>query len=115
MFRPNLSCVVYTNLSNDIYGKPSLSGAVNERCAIVSKTLSSVKSTLRADTSASRGNAREAHADVHILLTANTKAKINDVIEVSGTKIQVTKMEERRSLLGRVDHYEAIGIYWSSQ
>ena len=114
MFRPNQSCIIYSEITNDVYGTPILGGAVSERCAVTTTATLSVKSTVRADSSATRGNAREIHIDSIVLLTKGTVAKMGDVIEFDDVKMRITKMICRKSVFGRIDHYEVSGTYWSA-
>ena len=75
MFRPNLTCIISVSSGEtDVYGKPMPAKRVTERCAIVKLDIKNTKTSVRADTSASRGNARELIADSVILLTKNTVA-----------------------------------------
>ena len=114
MFRPNQSCVIYTSVVNDVYGKPSLGGPVRERCTVTTTLISAVKSAVRADTSATRGNAREINIDATVLMVKNTKARIDDILEVDGVKMRITGMIRRQDLQGNTDHYEVTGTYWSN-
>lgn len=114
MFRPNQDCIIYTSVVNDVYGRPALANAVHERCTVTTTVISVVKSAIRADTSATRGNAREMDVDATVLLTKRTKAKLGDIIEVDGVKMRITSMIRRDNLQGVTDHYEVTGTYWSN-
>lgn len=107
MFRPNLNCTIQTSSGKtDVYGQPTLGARYNERCAVVTLNITSVKSSVRADTAASNGNARELQSDANILLTASTKAEIDDVIELQGLKLLIMSKLPRFSVEGVLDHYE---------
>lgn len=113
MFRPNLDCVVRQKAGNDVYGMPAYGARKRERCAIVKKVLRSDKTSVRADSSASRGNARELEADVLILVSPNTTAQIDAILDVVGDQFRVMSKHGRYSIAGKLDHYELGCNYYS--
>lgn len=116
MFRPNKNCVLHKSSGKtDVFGQPLPSAKIPERCFIITLNLKNEKSSVRADTSASRGSARELQADAVLLMTKFSKAQIDDVIEIEGIKIRVVGRFPRHDLNGRLDHYEVAGTYWSEK
>lgn len=114
MFKPNLKCrVQISSGKNDVYGQPIPGRYVNERCAVVKLNLSNEKSSVRADSSASRGNAIEEEAVSVILLPATTQANKDDIIEVAGVKLRISARQPRFDVSGRLDHYEINATMWS--
>ncbi len=114
MFKPNLDCVVHvSNGETDLYGQPLPAKRVRERCAVIKLVVENVKSAVRADTSASRGSARELHADSVILLTKNTAANIDDILEVAGQSLKVQAKFPRFDVQGNLDHFEIQASIWS--
>lgn len=114
MFRPNLTCIISVSSGEtDVYGKPLPATRVTERCAIVKLNIKSLTTSVRTDTSATRGNARELTADTVILLTAKTVANIDDIIEVSGATLRIVSKFPRHSVAGVLDHYEITATIWS--
>lgn len=114
MFRPNLNCIISVSSGEtDVYGKPMPSKRVTERCAIVKLDIKNLNTSVRADTSATRGNARELTADSVILLAKNTVANIDDTIEVSGVTLRIASKFPRHSVAGVLDHYEITATIWS--
>jgi hypothetical protein len=99
----------------DVYGMPNPVKAVVEKCAIVKMVIVNEKSSVRADTSASRGNARELEANAIILLTKDTKANIDDAIIVGGNRLRIISMFPRYDLQGVLDHHEITCAYWISR
>jgi hypothetical protein len=75
--------------------------------------MSNEKSAVRADTSATRGNAREMEADAVLLLAKNTVANIDDNVELMGHQFRIMSMHPRVDLLGDIDHYEVKCTYWT--
>lgn len=116
MFRPNKNCVLHKSSGKtDVFGQPLPSTKITERCSIVTLNLKNEKSSVRADSSASRGAARELQADALLLMTKFSKAEIDDVIEIEGTKLRIVARFPRHDLHGRLDHYEIAGTYWSEK
>lgn len=107
MFRPNQMCLIrVASGRTDVYGQSSPSSSVREPCAVVRLIVSSQPSTVRADSSASRGAAEELVSDSIILLGARTAANIDDVIEISGTVLRIVSKHPRFNIKGGLDHYE---------
>lgn len=114
MFRPNQNCTIYSATGKtDVYGTPAPAQLVKERCFVVKLDIANEKSAVRADTSASRGNARELEAKAEILLQPTTIAHIDDLIEVSGVKLRIMSKFPRRNMQGVLDHYQISCTYWS--
>jgi hypothetical protein len=115
MFRPNQGCVIFkASGKTDVYGMPLAGTRQAERCSIITLNVKNEKSAVRADTSASRGNARELEVDAKLLLTKTTVAAIDDVIEVAGTRLRIMSRFPRHDLQGRLDHFEVTCTYWSN-
>lgn len=116
MFKPNIVCKIYRSSGQtDVYGQPKPSTIVMERCSIIDLNMKSLKTTVRADSSASRGAASEEILDALLLMTKTTKAQIEDVVEVAGVKIRITKKFPRHDIGGKLNHYEVGGMIWSEE
>jgi len=114
MFKPNVNCIISAaSGETDLYGQPVPARRVRERCAVVKLNIVNVKSAVRADTSASRGSARELHADAVFLLTKTTCANIDDIIEVAGQVLKIKSKFPRFDVQGVLDHYEVDAVIWS--
>ncbi len=107
MYIPKQTCVV-TTASNetDVYGKPIPGARHKERCAIVAIIESDEKTSVRSDSSATRGNAREILYDAVILFGPRTKAKMHDIVQVNGYKMEVMTVQPRYDIDGKLDHYQ---------
>ena len=115
MFRPNQNCVIKkASGKTDVYGMPIIGASVNERCAVVKLNIRNEKSAVRADTSASRGNAREFQDDAEILLTKTSIAEIDDVIVVGGQSFLISSKFPRYDVRGELDHIQISCTYWST-
>lgn len=114
MFRPNKVCYIsVASGRTDVYGQPLSATKVREQCAVVRLVTTNMKSAVRADSSASRGNAKELVGDSLILLTATTAASIDDLIDVGGDTFRILSMHPRYSVGGALDHYEVTASVWS--
>lgn len=116
MFRPNQNCQIQKSSGKtDVYGMPVPGRKVNERLAVIELNLMAVKSSVRADSSASRGNAQEMEVSSKFLLAKNTIADIDDILIYGGNSFRVVSIFPRHDLQGRLDHHEVTCTYWSSK
>jgi hypothetical protein len=115
MFKPNQRCRIQLSGGNDVYGQPKPGVFVSEGCSIVKLMIVNQKSSVRADSSASRGNARELQADCVLLMTVATKAKVDDIIQIAGAKFKISGRFPRHDVNGRLDHVEIHAMMWSDK
>jgi hypothetical protein len=116
MFRPTLPCKIQlASGKNDVRGQPIPGPLVGEKCAVVKLVISNEKSSVRADSSASRGTAQEMEAQSVILLGASTRAQIDDIIIVAGYKLRITGRQPRFDVDMRLDHYEINATMWGKE
>lgn len=115
LFKPNITCVLRTLQGRDVYGQESLSQGTTVGCTIIKLHATVMDSSVRADSSASRGAAREVQANAKILLSVDSGVKLNDQIEVSGVLLRVTSVFLRHNLRGKPDHIEVECMIWGKQ
>ena len=115
MFVPNSTCYVERSQGTDEYGMPIQGLKTPEKCTVVKLDMSSEKSSVRADSSASRGNAIELEAVSTILLTAKSKATIDDLIVLPECTLRIVGIMPRRNLQGVLDHYQVSAQLWSKE
>lgn len=115
IFTPKNNCVVIKNQGNDLYGMPKQGIRKGEKCSIVKFMVSNEKSSVRADSSASRGNAMEMQADGVFLMRTNTAADIDDLIEIDEHRMRVMGRHRRYNAAGGFHHYEVHCTYWSDK
>jgi len=116
MFTPNLDCLIFqSDGGTTVYGQPmpNVAAPIPERCAIPKMSELMQKSAVRADSSASRGAALELTVDAILLLTKNTQAQIDDVIEVIDLQLRIIGKYPRFDVTGRLDHYQVAARFWS--
>lgn len=102
----NVPCKVTSRNGSDEYGDPRWGLSFNERCAVIKLINKTKRTTVRADSSGSRGHAQEEVADAMFLVSKNTKIELEDRIEVAGIKLIVEWKQPRFNVMSRLDHYE---------
>jgi hypothetical protein len=116
MFNPTLPITIeVASGETDVFGQPTAARVVQERCSVVSLTRRSAKTSIRADSSATRGNATEIEADGTLLLSPTTAAGIDDVATVAGQRVRLVAITQQFDLNGRLDHHEVMVVHWSEQ
>jgi len=116
MFSPNLDCLIQlTSGKTDIYSQPIPGKLVKERCSIIKLMIENEKSSVRADSSASRGSALELETMSTILLTAATRGRIDDIVKLNGYSLRIRGMFPRFDLQGKLDHYQVDVSMWSAK
>jgi len=78
-----------TSGKTDVYGKPVPGVRYPERCAIIKLNVRDQKTAVRADSSASRGNAHELITNAILLMTATTKVRMDDIVIVAGHPVKI--------------------------
>lgn len=106
MFRPNLKCQISVLGGADGYGKRTYSPWKSTPFAIVKLEQMSEKTSVRTDSSATRGSAQEILADARLLFPAYVRLKEGDRVKFMGFTLTVTSIHPRYSVLGRHDHWQ---------
>lgn len=98
----------FDSSGNELYGpnRPA-------RCAVVKLNSRSEKSTVRADSSGSRGAAQEVLPDIVLLFKAGNAPDLEDRITVDGVKVRVTARMPRYLVTGAIDHYQVECEKWA--
>lgn len=107
MHRPNLTAILtpYTGVS-DVYGKKQYLNPRKIRCSIIRLEQGTEKSSVRADSSGSRGYAREQMTEARLLVPYSEKIKEGDKLEVLGFKLTVQSVWPRITVRGVPDHWQ---------
>ena len=107
MFTPNLVGELRRRLGRDIHGQPMLGLATPCPFAQVNLESKVQKTSVRADSSGSRGSADEiASTRLKILVPAWIAINLDDEFSFDGGRYQVKTKHKRRSTTGTVDHIE---------
>lgn len=107
MFIPNNTCFMRRKgVGFDKYGQPSFGNKQKIKYALVRYDTVTEDSTVRADSSATRGNIKEYHASGRILVPINVVPDFGDLFIIEGKVFRAKKVEPRYNVLGRLDHYQ---------
>lgn len=107
MFQPNTRCELRRrSATTDRRGEYTYSAPVSVPCAVVKLDLATQKTSVRADSSGSRGKAMEEGGNAVLLFPTYVAIAEADIVEVDGEVIEVIGIFPRRDVLGRLDHKE---------
>lgn len=107
MFQPNLVGKIQTLTGRDVHSRATYAPATDCPFGIVNLNVGSIKTSVRADSSASRGAADEIAAMLaKILVPPYVKVAIGDKFTFQGLTFQITTTHYRISVMGDVDHIE---------
>lgn len=106
MFLPNTYGMLSRKNGTNIFAEQIFGSPVKTPCAVVHLQETQVKSPIRADSSASRGNAEELTEMAKILFPRNIVLHVGDKFTILGFSLEVAKIEPRNDVLGKLDHYE---------
>jgi len=113
MFIPNTKGRLARKTGRTRQGEPIFGPFTTVECAIVRLSRLAGKTSVRADSSASRGNAEElTMSDAKILFPANSPIQIGDRFQIASYDLEVISREPRISMGGVLDHLECdFGIF----
>lgn len=106
MFRPNQKARLARVVSRDLHAREIYSDPVVIDIAVISLETSATKTTVRADSSASRGSAEETVVDGKILVSPLLMVQRGDRVEILGTQYGVATIHPRFDVWGKHDHQE---------
>ena len=106
MFIPNNKVVVEFFVGTDAFGKKQYSLPKEISCGIVYLRHANQKTSVRTDSSATRGSAKEDFNSSRILFPSNVRLSFGDKVSINGFKMTVSKVHPRYSIPGRLDHWE---------
>lgn len=107
MFQPNLTGRIFSLEGRDVHGRETWGAARDCPFAIVNMDIAAMKTSVRADSSASRGSADQTIAErARILVPAVITPVIGDLFEFDGEIFVIAAVHSRRTTFGRTDHHE---------
>ena len=106
MFIPNRNGLLSRQIARNAYGEPTFAAAQSVACGVVRLERVDQKTSVRSDSSASRGNANEYVANAVVLFPAAVEPKVGDKFEIEGLMLRITTRHPRIAVSGRLDHYE---------
>jgi len=111
---PKLDCwVTSMNAGYDVHGQPLAGARVQTKCAPVRLMSGTEKTSVRADSSASRGNADEVVSDARLLFMTSAVINFGDKLEVAGTTLKVAGIFPRHDVNGVLDHLQVDANIWA--
>lgn len=106
-FTPNIIGQLYKKDGYDKFGQPLTAGPFVCQLAVVNAKRKAQKTSVRADSSASRGAADEITADLgRILFPIHMNISIGDMVVFDGGRYNIVSKHLRRSVIGVIDHIE---------
>lgn len=106
MFRPNQKAMHSQVISRDLHARETFGTPVPIDIAVISLETSAKKTTVRADSSASRGSAEETIVDGKILISPQLAVLRGDRVTILGTDYYVAMIHPRFDVWGSLDHKE---------
>lgn len=107
MFTPNVIGILKPRIARDIHGQSMFGDPVQCPFAVVNLETKSQKTSVRADSSGSRGAADEIASDrLKILISPHIIVKIEDHFEFDGESYVIKRLHPRRAVSGQIDHFE---------
>lgn len=113
MFIPNTFAMVYTRRSYNLYGEPDFNRPIKVPCGIVKLDVVADKTSVRTDSSASRGNADELTTQTRMLFSPGYGIGIGDKVDFEGILMVITEAFARRDMSGQVDHLDCVLQKWT--
>ncbi|NQZ53221.1 MAG: hypothetical protein HRT93_03095 [Piscirickettsiaceae bacterium] len=113
MIRPSVTCQIQSSKSTDLYGQEKLAKPRQALCSVVRLVVSREKTSVRADSSASRGKIDEIVSTSRLLFLPTTKINLGDKVEIADITLKVDSKNIRFSVNGRVDHVQVDLVAWA--
>lgn len=102
-------CVITRPAGTNVFGEPLYSKGVPQACHVLRAVDKIADTTVRADSSGSRGHAEENLADLWMLIRPTIKIATNDMVDVQGMKFRIVSIQQRNTVFGEFDHFEVLG------
>lgn len=114
MFYPNLTCTIWPVSDNNEYGEKELGSPREAGCAIIYYRDQIGETSVRADSTASRGNARQSEIDVRLLVESHSVLKKGEIVQIHGfdEKLEVDRAFPRHGFGGEIHHYQVDLRIW---
>jgi hypothetical protein len=113
MFLPNTTGLLTHKTGQDRFAQATYAEPKTVPCGIVHLNKAAAKTSVRTDSSASRGNAEEQVSVAKILFPITVAIVAGDKFEIQGITLRVLTIEPRLDVLGRHDHNEVDFGSWA--
>lgn len=114
-FRPNQICWVFQQTETNAYGEPVFADGYIHEIGIVKLIAGAKKTTVRADSSASRGAAEETLAMSKILFSKKKDPLVGSKVQYRDMLMRINAVHPRYSVYGQLDHYECDLELWTDE
>lgn len=115
MFLPNTTADLYYGGAKNFYSERAFATVPKKiEIGIVHLNKMAKPTSVRTDSSASRGAATEFVSQSKILVSADTPVVVGDKVIIGAASLVVTGIEERYDVDGKLDHYEVTLENWSA-
>lgn len=108
--RSLVKCTIKSQSGFDGFGQPKFTEPRDSKCAIVKHEISTQQSTVRTDSSSTRGHAYEDIASFIGLFPVGETIKKEDVVNILGQEFRIIKIQPRLTVTAKIDHYEVSGV-----
>lgn len=99
-------CVLREPQARDLFGQTTLGPPMKALCAVVKFETGAQKTSVRTDSSATRGNAEEIVAAARILFPPLFQPAIGTIVELHGERVEIKSIHPRLTVFGQLDHYQ---------
>lgn len=103
---PQLTATIEAAIGTDIHGQPIYGPRRSVGVGVVRMRLGGKITSVRADSSASRGWSEEQVADVVLLMETTVTPGLGDRVTLRGATLQVQNIHPRFDLLGNLAHWQ---------
>lgn len=111
-FIPNTTALLSRMTGMDVHSEPTFSPAIKVECGIVGLNMESLKTSVRADSSASRGTIEEEVIAGKILFLPKASPAIGDKVVIQAMTLRCKAVQPRLAVTGDLDHYECKFEVW---
>lgn len=113
MFIPNTQGLLSSQAGTNLYGEPDFLEPRTVPCGVVKLNRIVQKTSVRADSSGSRGNSDEFVSQAKILFLPSSEVRTGDKFEIHGMMLRAIKVHPRISISGILEHYEVDFEAWT--
>ena len=110
LYRPTKSsgAITYDNWGRPTYPAASQPSAERVDCSVITLDLKLDRSSVRADSSATRGRAEQIGGDAIMLFPTSVAIEELDIVKVENRWLEVISVFQRRNVFGDHDHDEVV-------
>lgn len=115
LIQPNIDVVVTKRGGHDMYGQEMPGREIKSRCSIVKLLSGMERTSVRTDSSASKGSAHESVSDAVLLFPPDIDIEFGDkvTLAVTNTHLKIIGIFPRHDVVGRLDHLQVTAVVWA--